>query len=138
MFPIRDDIPSQRYPVVTVTIIGLNVAAFFFELVLGPNLQEFVMAWGIVPARYTDSEAASFSSWPVKLLPFFTSMFLHGGWTHLIGNMWSLWIFGDNVEDRLGRGRFIALYLLGGVAAGCYTYSRIPARRCLRSARAAQ
>jgi hypothetical protein len=118
MIPLRDDIPSERYPVVTVSIMVLNVAAFLFELTLGPDLPDFVSSWGVVPARYTEPDLAGRFSWLEKLLPLFGSMFLHGGWTHLIGNMWSLWIFGDNVEDRLGRARFVALYLLGGVAAG--------------------
>jgi membrane associated rhomboid family serine protease len=117
MLPLRDDIPAQRFPVVTVMLIALNVAVFFFELVLGPDLQDFLMFWGIVPVRYTMPEVAGLFSWREQLLPLFSSMFLHGGWTHLIGNMWSLWIFGDNVEDRLGRFRFICLYLFGGMAA---------------------
>jgi membrane associated rhomboid family serine protease len=117
MFPVRDDIPSQRYPIVTVTIILLNVAVFFFELMLGPRLQEFMLSWGIVAVRYTAPDVAGLFTWREQLLPFITSMFLHGGWTHLFGNMWSLWIFGDNVEDRLGRFRFLCLYLLGGVVA---------------------
>ena len=124
MFPLRDDIPSQRYPIVTVMIIVLNVVAFFFELMLGPRLEQFLMSWSIVPARYTVPDVAGLFSWREQLLPFFTSMFLHGGWTHLLGNMWSLWIFGDNVEDRLGRCRFICLYLLGGsVAAMVHIYT---------------
>ena len=118
MLPLKDDIPSQRYPIVTVAIIALNGAVFLIELMLGPQLEEFVFSWGLMPARYTVPDVAELFTWPEKVLPFVTSTFLHGGWTHLIGNMWSLWIFGDNVEDRLGRGRFVALYLLGGVAAG--------------------
>jgi len=76
-----------------------------------------MMLWASVPARYTDSEIASRCSLATQVVPFFSSMFLHGGWLHLIGNMWTLWIFGDNVEDRLGRGKFLALYLCGGIAA---------------------
>ncbi len=117
MFPLRDDIPSQRFPVVTLMLIALNVASFLFELLLGPNLQEFLLHWAIVPVRYTLPEVARLFSFPEQALPFLSGMFLHGGWTHLVANMWSLWIFGDNVEDRLGRFRFLCFYLLGGIIA---------------------
>ncbi len=117
MLPLRDDVPSRRYPVMTVAIIAVNVAAFLHELGLGRHLEESLLVWGIVPVRYTMPEVAGLFTRPEQLLAFFTSMFLHGGWLHLFGNMWSLWIFGDNVEDRLGRLRFLCFYLMGGVAA---------------------
>ena len=117
MLPLRDDIPSQRYPVVTVSLIALNVAAFLWELGLGPHLQDALLMWGLVPVRYTVGDVAALFSWREQLTPFLSSMFLHGGWTHLLGNVWTLWIFGDNVEDRLGRLRFLVFYLCGGVAA---------------------
>lgn len=117
MFPLKDDVPSRRFPVVTLMIISLNVAVFLFELGLGGHLDRFLIRWGIVPARYTVVEVRQLFNFPEKALPFLGSMFLHGGWTHLIGNMWTLWIFGDNVEDRLGRSRYVLLYLLGGVVA---------------------
>lgn len=117
MLPLRDNIPSRRYPVITVGLIAANVAVFLWELGQGWRLQEHLLVWGIVPVRYTVGEVAVLFNWWEQLVPFFTSMFLHGGWTHLLSNMWTLWIFGDNVEDRLGRGRYLALYLLGGVAA---------------------
>jgi membrane associated rhomboid family serine protease len=113
----------------TVSLIALNVAAFVFELTLGSEVQEFLLLWGIMPVRYTSADVAALFTWPEQILPFLTSMFLHGGWTHLIANMWSLWIFGDNVEDRLGRTRFVALYLLGGIAAALlhiFTNARSP------------
>src|SRR5688572_22394136 len=113
MLPLRDDIPSQRYPVVTIALIVVNVLAFLYELRLGPELESMLTQYALVPAYYSHPELA-----PRLLTPFFTSMFLHGGWLHLIGNMWTLWIFGDNVEDRLGHGRYLGLYLLGGFAAG--------------------
>jgi membrane associated rhomboid family serine protease len=118
MFPLRDNIPSQRYPVITVAIIILNVIMFLQELRLGERLSEVLLLWGIVPIRYTAPKVSALFTWQEQLRPFIASMFLHGGWMHLLGNMWSLWIFGDNVEDRLGRLRFICLYLIGGVAAG--------------------
>jgi membrane associated rhomboid family serine protease len=106
MIPLRDVIPSRTTPYVTVILIIINALAFWFELLLtGPERQAFIREYGIVPAAFT---------WSSVL----TSMFLHGGWLHVIGNMWYLWIFGDNVEDRLGHGRYLFFYLLCGAAAG--------------------
>ena len=105
MIPLRDVIPSRTTPYITVTIISLNAIAWLFELSLGERqLTQFLYIYGVVPAAF---------SWPTLI----TSMFLHGGWSHFIGNMWYLWIFGDNVEDRVGHGRFIVFYLLCGIAA---------------------
>src|SRR5205814_6076768 len=105
MIPLRDVIPSRTTPYITVTIIVLNALAWLFELSMPPDaLNQFLYVYGVVPA--------SFSA-PTLI----TSMFLHGSWSHVIGNMWYLWIFGDNVEDRLGHGRFIAFYLLCGVVS---------------------
>ena len=105
MIPLRDVIPSRTTPYITVTIIILNAAAWLFEVSLDPDtLNRFINVYGVVPAYF---------SAPTLI----TSMFLHGGWMHIIGNMWYLWIFGDNVEDRLGHGRFILFYLLCGIAA---------------------
>src|SRR6185436_16968177 len=117
MLPLRDDIPASRFPGVTVTLIVLNVIVFLQELMLGSRLDDALLTWAIIPARYTNGSVATHFSLVEQALPFFTSMFLHGGWIHLIGNMWILWIFGDNVEDRLGHGRFLILYLLSGIAA---------------------
>jgi membrane associated rhomboid family serine protease len=105
MIPLRDVIPSRTTPIVTVTILVVNVLAFLYETALGPlTLDAFLMTYGMVPAAFAWSDVL-------------TSMFLHGGWLHLIGNMLSLWIFGDNVEDRLGHGRFVVFYLLCGTLA---------------------
>jgi len=117
VLPLRDDIPSQRFPALTLTIIVANVAVFLFEVAQGPEIERFLLAWGFVPARYTDTHVASDFTLSELAAPFLTSMFLHGGWMHVIGNMWTLWIFGDNVEDRLGRLGFLGLYLVGGCAA---------------------
>jgi membrane associated rhomboid family serine protease len=124
MIPIRDDIPSRSYPVVTVVLIVLNVLAFFYELLLGPaELQRFFYAYAVVPARYFTSGSVEWwgTAWESEMtglvLPIFTAMFLHGGWLHLGGNMLYLWIFGDNVEDRMGHFRFLIFYLLCGVLA---------------------
>ena len=105
MIPLRDVIPSRTTPYITITIIGLNAIAWLFEISLPHEaLNEFLTVYGVVPAYFT---------WPTLI----TSMFLHGGWMHFIGNMWYLWIFGDNVEDRLGHGRFLVFYLACGIAA---------------------
>jgi membrane associated rhomboid family serine protease len=118
VLPIRDDIPSRRFPAATLTIIVVNALVFLWELQLGPRqLERTFVALAIVPARYSIPEIAHSFTLGQQVLPFFSSMFLHGGWLHLLGNMWTLWIFGDNVEDRLGRGRYLVLYLASGVAA---------------------
>ncbi|HXM79971.1 MAG TPA: rhomboid family intramembrane serine protease, partial [Thermoanaerobaculia bacterium] len=119
MFPIRDTIPSRHLPIATWTLIALNLFFFFRELTLPPAAADQMMyLFGIVPARFTDPEWASEVGFPSTYLPFLTTMFLHGGWLHVIGNMWALWIFGDNVEDRMGPIRFVFFYLACGVAAG--------------------
>ncbi|MGC8916097.1 MAG: rhomboid family intramembrane serine protease [Thermoanaerobaculum sp.] len=116
MFPLRDSIPSSRPPVVNVVIIVACVVAFFYELLLGRYLEPFLKAYAFVPVRFFYPEAFDvslvFNLWTVLF-----SMFLHGGWLHLIGNMWFLWVFGDNVEDALGHGKFLGFYLLCGFAA---------------------
>jgi rhomboid family protein len=127
MLPLKDDIPSQRAPVVTVTLIALNVVAFLYQLSLegGPDAvsahrgamtatEAFVFEFGAVPCRITGACAWEF---PHPAVTIFTAMFLHGGLFHIGGNMLYLWIFGDNVEDTLGHGRFLVFYLLSGVAA---------------------
>ncbi len=118
MIPLRDDIPSRRFPLVTTSLIVVNVIVFLMELSLGSDLDQALLGWAIVPVRYTVPEIARQFSLPEQIVPFFSSMFLHGGWLHLIGNMWTLWIFGDNVEDRVGRFNFLGFYLLGGLVAG--------------------
>ena len=105
MIPLRDIIPSRTTPYITVTIIALNALAWLFELSLPHDtLNQFLTVYGVVPAYFAA---------PTLI----TSMFLHGSWSHVLGNMWYLWIFGDNVEDRVGHGRFILFYLLCGIAA---------------------
>ncbi|MDO8447040.1 MAG: rhomboid family intramembrane serine protease [Deltaproteobacteria bacterium] len=119
MFPIRDTIPSRTYPVMTLTIILANAAVFLFELGLSEDqLKNMFFLFGFIPARYSQSTWAAVTEFPTGYWPFFTSMFLHGGWLHIIFNMWSLWIFGDNVEDRMGHIRFLVFYVLCGIAAG--------------------
>jgi len=118
VLPIRDNIPSRQFPAATLAIIAVNTLIFLWELQLGPRrLEQAFVELAIIPIRYSNTDIAQFFSFGEQIRPFFSSMFLHGGWLHLIGNMWTLWIFGDNVEDRLGRGRYLALYLASGVAA---------------------
>lgn len=117
MIPLRDTIPSHHFPIVTVALIALNVLAFFYELSLGPQLDLFIMQYGAVPLRFILAGQSEQVSTIERFLPLFTSMFLHGGWLHLGGNMLYLWVFGDNIEDRLGSLRFLLFYLACGLVA---------------------
>ncbi|MBM4352154.1 MAG: rhomboid family intramembrane serine protease, partial [Deltaproteobacteria bacterium] len=118
MIPIRDAIRSRTFPVVNVLIIAANILAFFWQLSLGPQLKEAFLLYGIVPIRYSDPGlSAQFTTFE-QVFPFIASMFLHGGFMHILGNMWFLYIFGDNIEDRLGHIRYFIFYLLCGIAAG--------------------
>ena len=119
MIPLRDNIPSSKFPAATLSIIVINVLVFLYELSLGKHLEDLLGSFAVIPAVYTDPDVGRFYTASQKLFAFFSSMFLHGGWLHLLGNMWTLWIFGDNVEDRLGRTRYVLLYLAGGIAAAC-------------------
>lgn len=115
MIPLRDILPSRTRPVLTTLLVVLNVAAFIYELSLGRELDHFLREFGVVPVDIADGLSEGRIG---VATTFVTSMFLHGGWLHLIGNMLFLWVFGDNVEDRFGHARFLAFYLGGGVAAG--------------------
>lgn len=115
MIPIRDTIPSLTRPWVNIGLIAFNVLAFLFELSLGPNLDPFIRGAALVPARALGAIAQG--DWGSVIAPVFVSMFLHGGWAHLLGNMLYLWVFGDNVEDALGHFRYLLLYLATGVVA---------------------
>jgi membrane associated rhomboid family serine protease len=127
MIPLRDENPSFTVPFVTRALIAINVALFVVELVLGPLLKPFMMEWGLVPERLTLALRFHEEPWLGPLLTLLSSMFLHGGWMHLIGNMWYLWIFGDNVEDRFGHAGYLAFYLGAGVVAGLVQYATNPA-----------
>jgi len=118
MFPLRDTIPSRRPPVVMWLLILANGLAFVWELRLpAGQLERVFEQWGIVPAR-VPLVAGSFLEDPRAYLAFLTSMFLHGGLLHVLANLWTLSIFGDNVEDRMGPLRFLGFYLVTGIAAG--------------------
>jgi len=119
MIPLRDANPSHRTPWVTLAVIVVNALVFFYEVSLSePSLERLVFTLGMVPARVTVFPTSPEIGFGDAFFPLFSSMFLHGGWLHLIGNMWFLWIFGDNIEDRLGHARFLLFYLLCGVTAG--------------------
>lgn len=111
MFPLYDTLRARRFPLVNWLLIAANVAVFLYELKLGPSaLNSFISTWSLVPSRlYADPSAA----W----MTIFSSMFLHAGWFHILSNMWILFIFGDNIEDRMGKAGYLIFYLLSGTAA---------------------
>ena len=112
MIPLRDDNPRRTVPYVTYGLVAANILAFLWELSLGPNLQAALFNIAFIPARYWLP-----GNWVFDLLTIVTSMFLHGSLMHIGSNMLYLWIFGDNVEDRLGHGRYLLFYLLCGFLA---------------------
>ncbi len=119
MIPIKDIIPRREVPIVTYILIFINVLIFLIEISIPePMLHSLLYIFGLVPARYTHPAWAYFMGLHMdNYWPFFTNIFLHGSWFHLISNMWALWIFGDNVEDRMGHIRYLIFYLLCGVFA---------------------
>src|ERR1700736_5848091 len=119
MIPLQDDQPRYSTPYINSFLIGLNLVIFLFESSLDPDsLKALVDQLGIVPAHLTAFLSGSPSYSPLAIaLPFFTSMFLHGSWMHVIGNMWFLYIFGDNVEDYLGHFKYLVFYLVAGILA---------------------
>ena len=117
MFPVGDDNTQRRnFPIVTPALIGINVLVFLAELAGG---EQFIANWAFIPARFSDQPGAN-------AVTIFSAMFMHGGWMHLFGNMLFLWIFGDNVEDRLGHIKFLIFYLLAGIAATFAQYAYSP------------
>ena len=131
MIPIRDDNPTRSLPLVTIVLVVANVLVFVYELSLGSasRANAFFATFALVPTQLTRATS------PEAIRSVFTSMFLHGGWLHLIVNMWFLWIFGDNVEDSVGHFKFIVFYLLCGIAAATVQVvsapdSSVPMNRC--------
>ena len=133
MIPIRDTIRSRSVPVVNLGIIGLNALVFIYEISLSPQmLDRFIFNFGMVPVRLHLNQPLALVQNPLPLLTLFSHMFMHGGWIHILSNMWILFIFGDNVEDRMGPGRYFIFYVLGGLASGLLQAivaptSRVPA-----------
>ncbi|HUT83353.1 MAG TPA: rhomboid family intramembrane serine protease [Thermodesulfobacteriota bacterium] len=118
MIPLKDNIPSRTFPFVNISIIIINIVVFLYEVSLGPYLGRFIFHFGVIPSKFF-LLLSSETFYPVPaFLPLFSSLFLHGGWLHLLGNMLYLWIFGDNVEDVLGHIRYLLFYLLCGIGAG--------------------
>lgn len=117
MLPFKDNIPTERFPVVTVALIIINVLVFLYEMSLGDRLDPFLREYGMTPYEISTGVSLIPRGFPV-LLTMVTSMFVHAGILHVGGNMLFLWIFGNNVEDTMGRFRFIVFYLVCGLAAG--------------------
>ena len=122
MIPLRDSVRSRRRPLIVYAIVGLNTLVFWHELSLGEQVAWFFYEHGLIARNFW--RAGPFLE---RLIPVVTSMFIHAGWVHFIGNMLFLWVFGDNVEDRVGRGRFVAFYLLCGAAAALAQLVAVPA-----------
>ncbi|HWP94071.1 MAG TPA: rhomboid family intramembrane serine protease [Thermodesulfobacteriota bacterium] len=114
MIPLRDKIPSSSFPFINIIFIVLNSLIFLYEVSLGGELEHFIHEYGLIPAKVVFYSNTGFVD---RFYPFFTSMFLHGGWFHLIGNMLFLYIFGDNVEDRMGHFKYLLFYLICGLGA---------------------
>jgi membrane associated rhomboid family serine protease len=136
VIPLRDDVPSRSFPFINYVLIALNGLFFFLELGMGENLERFVYRAAVIPTLFTGRDAALSAGEilygtvnPELSTRLFLSMFLHGGWAHFIGNMLYLWIFGDNVEDRMGHVRYLAFYLLCGWAASFAHIWSSPASR---------
>jgi membrane associated rhomboid family serine protease len=133
MLPLKDDQPSYSTPYVNWFLIGLNILIFLFQATLDPRSAKLLAEqFGEVPSHLAAFVAGSHRyTLPQVVLPFFTSMFLHGGWAHVLGNMWFLYIFGDNVEDYLGHFKYLVFYLMSGLIAmgtqvAIYPHSNVP------------
>ncbi len=118
MLPIRGTIQSRNYPVVNIALIVTNVLVYLVQLTYGDALNRFILVYGLVPVRYSVPEIGIQFTFFQQKFAFLSFMFIHGGFLHLLGNMWTLYIFGDNIEDRLGPARYLAFYLLCGLASG--------------------
>ena len=117
MIPLRDNVPARRFPIVTIALIAANVAVFFYQYLLMPETaQRTIFLYGLIPRELTSGVQTVPRPFPPEVT-LVTSMFVHGGFFHVAGNMLYLWIFGDNVEDAMGHARFIFFYLLSGLAA---------------------
>ena len=123
MIPIRDTIKAETYPIVNLSLIAINVVVFLFELSQGQELNKFIYTYGLVPARYSVPQIATYFDSGQQIFSFLSFMFLHGGFLHLLGNMWILYIFGDNVEDKLGHFRYLIFTFSVGLPQACRTLS---------------
>jgi membrane associated rhomboid family serine protease len=119
MIPLKDMTPRSYVPVMTLLLIAINVIVFLYQISLSPaHAEAFIRIYGLVPAKLKLALAGRHYSYAEALIPLFTSMFLHGGWLHIIGNMWFLWIFGAKVEDRMGPVVYLIFYFVCGIASG--------------------
>ena len=118
MIPIRDTIDSKGYPIINSALIVSNLLVYLLQIGKGEELQRFIITYGLVPVRYSVPEVAAHFTLGQQVFALLSFMFVHGGFWHLLGNMWTLYIFGDNVEDRLGSVRYVLFYLLCGFASG--------------------
>ena len=127
MIPIRDTTISRSVPVATWTIMGVNVLVFLAQWQMAPDtLTRFVYLYGLVPAKFTVPEISAWFSLSGKLFTFVSYMFIHGGFWHLVGNMWFLYLFGDNVEDHLGLPAYLGFYFIGGIASALFHFMLSP------------
>ena len=126
MIPIRDNQPSYSIPVATYFLMAINLFAFILQSQVGFNNEGFFYTYGLVPAKYTVHEMSRHFSLANQLISLFSYMFLHGGFLHFAGNMWSLYIFGDNVEDHFGSLRFLGFYIICGVISGFFHFMLNP------------
>jgi len=111
MIPLRDEIPTRKTPIVNYALIAVNILVYLFQSMLGAEQEALVYEFALIPIQFTKGISLG------DITDIFTSMFMHAGLAHIGGNMLYLWIFGDNVEDRMGRGRYFVFYLIGGAAA---------------------
>ena len=118
MIPLRDTTPARNYPIVNTAIIAINVVVYCLQLLQGPEINRFIYIYGLVPARYSVAPIAAYFTTGQQLFSLVSFMFLHGSFWHILGNMWTLYIFGDNVEDHLGPIRYALFYLLCGITSG--------------------
>ena len=116
MFPLKVNIPAKNFPYVNIGLIVINSVIFIYVLSYGHGFDQLIFTLGFIPARFIAGQSETLFS-PAGFLPVFSSMFLHANFIHLISNMWMLWIFGDNVEDCMGHGRYLLFFLLCGVAS---------------------
>jgi membrane associated rhomboid family serine protease len=125
MIPLKDNIPASTTPYVNYGLIAVNFLVFWGELSWGPQLPRLVQALGFIPVRFLGLLGSGPHGWPA-VVPLFSALFLHSGWLHIIANMWFLYIFGDNVEDVLGHGRYLLFYLTCGVGANLVYFGLVP------------
>jgi hypothetical protein len=116
MLPLKDNIPAKNFPYVNIGLIVINALFFIYQMSYGHEVDQLIFSLGFIPARFLAQQGEVFMS-PTSILPVFSSMFLHGNLVHLLSNMWMLWIFGDNVEDCMGHGRYFLFFILCGIAS---------------------